>query len=221
MFDAAYRSKVKNFGVYVEDKGPVVFRRITMTLEREFDSEVAFGLGDAAVSARGLLKDQDMKSCVLPIDNVSGKAVLRGIDASVTIPECRGVKVAGKAGKVHEDEGYVDPPTITAEFDFSFSDDVLLFLGKNAGGYVDITLTKNQLEMAFPAPTPAMREAAELIAEAEKFIPRAANDQPAADIAEEQLADTPEEAERMREARLGRNPAADGPTEGPDGKLAW
>ncbi len=228
MFDKEIRGAVKSAKVKVKEDGAFVFRTVRMALEREFDSEIAAVIGGSAADAFELLADGGVSKVVLPIDAVSARGVLEG-KTRISLDKITGVKATASVGKAKEDEAA--PLKLKLEFDFPFDREAWAMLGAEAGDYIAVTLTRNQLDLpgtgkGMPAVPAAAAPPAETKANGKKrgrprkgggssFAPPAAT-APAAgtpfgddDPRDPQDAATPEEAEEIRAQRLREQRQAD------------
>ena len=223
MFDKQIRGAVKSAKVKVKEDGAFVFRTVRMALEREFDTEIAGVIGGSAVEAFELLADGGVSKVVLPIDAISARGVLEG-KTRIALDKITGVKATASVGKAKEDEAA--PLKLKLEFDFPFDAAAWAMLGAEAGSFIGVTLTRNQLDLpgtsktavaaAPPAPaTPAATKAngkksrtpkAKLGTKSSHGDDRAAA---AGEIIAPQDAATPEEAEDIREQRQREERMAD------------
>jgi hypothetical protein len=195
-----------------------------MAIEREFDAEVAALIGgNAAEAALDHLGDGGMTKVVLPIDAISARGVLDG-KTRISLDKITGVKATASVGKAKEDE--TPPLKLKLEFDFPFDAAAWAMLGAEAGSYIGVTLTRNQLDL--PGTSKTTKKAEALIASAP--VPTKASGkkiktpkakletksshgddraEAAGEIADPQDAATPEAAEAIREQRLREDRAED------------
>lgn len=214
MFDQEIRGEIKSARVKVTEDGAFVFRTVRMALEREFDSDIAAVIGGAAVEALEHLSDGGMSKVVLPIDAVTARGVLNG-KAKIALDKITGVKATASVGKAKEDESA--PLKIKVEFEFPFNVEAWAMLGAEAGTFIGVTLTRNQLDLPGTGKAPAGAApppAAETKANGKKVkTPKAgkkAAEPPAGDGERDpQDAATPEEAEEIRAQRLREERAAE------------
>jgi hypothetical protein len=153
MFDLATTFKIKPSKVVVTDIDGQIIRRARFTLEKDFDYETASGMGVAAGNALDLVEDRSATQVVIPIDSIHAEMTIKVDGQSVTIGQATGVKATIKAPKVPKNEDDEEgSPTLKLEFETGMTDDVWLLLGRKAGSWADVKITKNQLELGLPEP---------------------------------------------------------------------
>lgn len=213
MFDYSVRANLKVVKVDVNDDGPAIVRVCRMTVEMELDGGIARAIGgDFGVEALQALKDLTSTKVEFPIERIRAQASLIGIQETfpVAIEKVTGIKAVALAKKPKDDEE-ADPPVVRLEFSFPYADDVWIFLGRNMGAWVTLTLTKAQQELDFGPKTTAGPGTVGALSSATtsellKFVPRVVGsdaddvDRDERDV--HQVAETPEEAEEMRERRI-------------------
>ena len=147
MFDEiGIAASIEKVTVSAKAKDGVVLRMCRVTLAREFDDLIASALkGDARKALSGL-RDGGMSKVVLPIDSIRAEAKFIAMDDRCTVPVLKGIKAVGEAP---EDED--DVPHIKLEFEFVFSTEAWIFLGRNVAGVAQVTFRKTQEEFAFAA----------------------------------------------------------------------
>jgi len=116
-------------------------RRIQLTLEREFDTELANALN--AVPVMDLVVDGKVDSAVMAIDAVLAIGVLKAGKEKVKIPELAGVRVKAKKGKEVED-GPNEPPRAVLVFECKYNRDVWVFLGEALDAIAEIKISSVQ-----------------------------------------------------------------------------
>ncbi len=155
MFELTETFKVQPSKVVVHDIDGVRVRRCRFRLERDFDEATAAGMGQTAMEALDLVADSRVAQVVIKIDAVHAEMKLKGDKGEVVIGKATGVKAIANAPKVpkneDEDEG---PPTIKLEFETGLTEEVYLFIGKNAGDFVQVTARKNQLDLPLEGAAP-------------------------------------------------------------------
>lgn len=172
MFDAELLFRVERVGLKTVPDGPTVRRRMRFALVREFDAVIAGAL-DGGRDVRAGLTDHALLKATMPIDGlalsaklVSGGSFGDGVPAdgkasSVDLRLVEGVRADAVAAKASDDEREDEPPGITLWLDAGYSDEAWLFLGRNLGAYVRVTLSRVQQELpgvgraAAGAPKPA------------------------------------------------------------------
>jgi hypothetical protein len=212
MFDKEIRGAIRSAKVKVKEDGAFVFRTVRMALELEFNSDAANTIGGAAADALDHLIDGGMTKIVLPIDAISARGVLEG-KTRIALDRITGVKATASVGKAKEDEAA--PLKLKLEFDFPFDAAAWAMLGAEAGSFIGVTLTRNQLDLpgtaklpATPLPPPPPLQPAK-----DSGKKRKAGGARSTAITNVRLdpqdADTPEEAEAVREQRLREERAED------------
>lgn len=158
------RLRLTKVELKVKEEDALVIRRCRMTLESEMDGVMAAALGKDAIIARDSVMSGGMTKVELPIDGIECEANLVGDIRQVRLPVVRGVKavVKGSDPIAEEDEkesgGEDDEPkeqgktapksaSITLTFEFTYTDDAWLFLGRTSGAWADVHLTKSQLDL--------------------------------------------------------------------------
>lgn len=155
MFEIPFRAKVKRVEVFAMELDDQTFRRIRMTLEREYDNEIASGLGPNAKDALDHVSDGGFSQVVLPIDAVQAEIELKGANAKITVKQASGIKAtitAPKPGKKTEDDETADEPSIRMVFVAPFLEDSWTFLGRHALDIVEVTMHKVQFELPLAHP---------------------------------------------------------------------
>jgi hypothetical protein len=228
MFSYPLRVQLKTSKVEVEDDGPRVIRTCRMGLEAMLDSGIAQSVGgNFGVDALQALRDLTTTKVEFPIDAITARAELVGLPGTdpISLEEVTGIKAVASVKKPKAD-GASEPPMVKLEFDFPFSDGAWLFLGKNSGAWIQLTLyrAEKQLELptatkpsadnptiagpGFSIPLLTPEKARELAAAGKEsppgpWRPRVVQGGAAQDERDvNQIADTPDEAEQMRADRL-------------------
>jgi len=131
-------------------------RRIQLTLEREFDSQLADALN--AVPVMDLVVDGKVDSAVMAIDAVLAIGVLKAGKEKVKIPELAGVRVKAKKGKEVED-GPNEPPRAVLVFECKYNRDVWVFLGEALDAIAEIKISSVQPPLKLADGKPAEKKA--------------------------------------------------------------
>lgn len=154
--DFEFSASIEKVSVSVREREGVVRRTCTITLAREFDHLIADVLGPGAKRIQDDIASRDIEKAVLAIDAliVSGKLKTLETDG-VEIPLMRGTKATAKVGK--DDD---DPPSVSMVFEFEFSDDVWVFLGRNVASFASVTLSRLQQSFSFATTASGMRSEA-------------------------------------------------------------
>lgn len=228
MFELTETFKVQPSKVVVHDIDGVRIRRCRFRLERDFDEATAAGMGQTAMEALDLVADSRVAQVVIKIDAVHAEMKLKGDKGEVTIGKATGVKAIANAPKVpkneDEDEG---PPTIKLEFETGLTEEVYLFIGKNAGDFVEVTARKNQLDLPLEGAAPKPNggngsggsgaDLAQSLRSVSGEAPKAVLKPPKGKgkktaptpPTDPQAASSPDEAEHIREQRLREEKAAE------------
>lgn len=155
MYDYGLRANLKTFRVDADDDGPTIKRTCRMTFEMMLDGGIARAVGgDFGADALQALRDLTTTKVEFPIDAIKAKAKLVGIAGTtpVRLDEVVGIKAVASVKKPKED-GESEPPKAKMEFESPYSDELCIFLGRNSGAWIELTLTKNQLELALDKAT--------------------------------------------------------------------
>lgn len=150
MFDIELLAALAKVTLRVEDHEGQLLRRMRLALDREFDDELAAGIGKGAQKALKLLVAKDVQKCTIGLDAVEANADLVATRSDrvalkqerIAIGQLRGVLATCAAPKEAGDVTH-----IRLEFEAPYSDDVWAFLGRHCGAYVQITFTRRQLEL--------------------------------------------------------------------------
>lgn len=139
--DLKCAAEIQKVSISVKEKDGLILRMCKVVLAREFDDLIAAAIGTDAKRTRASLTTGGLESAVMPIGAlmVSGDFVADG--ERVTIGRMMGTKATGKFGA---ETG----PTVLLEFEFAYSDEVWIFLGRNVGGVAEVAFTRRQLELA-------------------------------------------------------------------------
>lgn len=235
MVDSIFKVQVGRTTLRVIEKDAFVDKRVRINLERPFGSDIAAWMGEDGKRAHKLLEGGGAEKVVLPIDAMVCTAHLKGKSTEVKIERVNGIRATAympkpKAG-AGDDEGESGPAEVMIKFEFyfPFSREAWLFLGENAGAWADLELTKNQLALDLDGKkSDAVKDAIVAagakngklgtigeVAEANGKKKRKGKKAKATDDAlvaeetteEQQAAETPEDAERMRKERLAKERA--------------
>ena len=147
MFDVGFHAQIAKVAIQVKGGEGLIRRICRITLKREFDLEMARGLGPDAVEALAALKSGGFEACTMPIGAIVATGAIRCSILStadvdeVKIPVLYGVKAKGKAGK----DG--DPPSIALEFSFGWDERAWVFLGRHCEAYAEIILTRTEQQL--------------------------------------------------------------------------
>jgi hypothetical protein len=223
---------ISKISIKAKEKHGIVVRIVRMTLTREFDYFLARAVGGDAVTLLDSLEGGAASKIEIPIDGVRGDMRLKGEKGDdVTITNVMGVKVTGKsANSGDEDEG--ERATAEMVFDFPFTVEAWKWFGQNVAGRAHVTFTKAQLELGLgvtdgKSSPPAAKNPLDRAVDADGKKPHpliaAAAAQASGTLTqehvdavreyvesrrsgdtEEQGAETPEDAERLRDERLAR-----------------
>ena len=150
--DITFEAEINKVSVGVIAKDGVVRRICKLVLAREFDTLICHGLKGDALKALRSLEQGGLTEATLPIDGIIASGTFRAAlspMAEVTVPDLRGVLAKGKAGKDTD-----HPPTIKLGFEFDWSEQSWLFLGRNCSAHAEVTIKSRQIEMAFPVGAP-------------------------------------------------------------------
>lgn len=169
---------IRAVALKAKTKDGVTVRRIRMTVEREFDDDMAASLGADATRIRKLLSDGAMAKAEIPLDAIEAEMRIKNVESSsLKIAAVKGVRAVAKAPP---SVGGEMPPSIALMWDFAFADDVVVFLANSLGQTVSVDITPRQLELikAEKERSPFVRAAAaqasgtltrELVAECERW----------------------------------------------------
>lgn len=146
-YEVWHNFRLKSVSIKVTEDGPVVIRRVRIKVDRAFDEEIAEALGPDAVRVREGLATHGIEKATLPIDVIVCEGSLKAPAGTANIPRMHGMRAVGTAPKSDEPDDPNGDPIIQLEFDFPFSEDVWVFLGRNVGAWAEIKLVKAQLSL--------------------------------------------------------------------------
>lgn len=160
MFDYELEAEIKRVEVLVPKVDGPVAKAIRITLRRELDVPIARSLGgEFGTAALKQLHDRGIRKIEFPIDAISARAVVKGVDrqgvrgAVLEIPVVTGMNALAKAKKLQEDKE-PDSPMVELKFQFPWSTDAWAFLGDNACTTIVVKLQKNQLDLPLAGAAP-------------------------------------------------------------------
>lgn len=147
--------RVKSVRVKVVADGGRVLRRCVMTLDGELDGIAAAALGKDANAARDAILAGGMTKAELPLDAIESDCTMDNEQGKKCyIPKMRGLKATvtrGRDTEAESDDDEDSPPaegeptaTIAMQWEFPFSDDTWLFLGRAAGAWADVKISPLQ-----------------------------------------------------------------------------
>lgn len=147
MFDVELLASLSKVTLHPHEKDGHVTRLIRVTVAREFDEEIAAGLGKDAKRCLALLRSSSMESCKININavHVVGKFTAgEGKKADVVGVD----RMLGRMATGHAPEDSGDVATIELELECWYSDEVWAWFGRNCLGRIRLTFTRVQLELA-------------------------------------------------------------------------
>lgn len=200
MFEIETTAVIGKVTVSAKDEDGVLSRRVKIRLDREFDDEIAAQIGSEAVRALKGLANGGLAKVTMPIDGIHATLELRGASGDkAKVALATGVKAVAKGPR--DDDS---PPSVQLEFEFLFQDNVWAFLGRNIGGMATLSIHTVQLDLpktAAPKEKASESDARQL----QNGIAghTGSRRKGASDRADEQGATSPEEAEELRNGRLG------------------
>jgi hypothetical protein len=144
MIDIEIQAAIAKVSLFVKEDDGVIVRKSQMKLDREFDDEIAAGIGGDARKVLTSLRGHGISKVVIPIDAIDAQAVIVGslTGESIKIPSLRGIKATGTAPKDADDVA-----RISLEMECQYDREIWKFLGDNCGGYCRLTLKQRQLSL--------------------------------------------------------------------------
>jgi hypothetical protein len=165
MFDYALKVQLKRVEVEPADDGPAVKRIVKVKVECDLETDIARAIaGDFGLESYKALRELTTTKVEFPIDGITATGTMfGGVGASVDIAEITGIKASATAkkpkakpasddGGEEQSGGTGEPakPTVVMQLQFPYSDEVWIFLGRNGGAWVDLTLNRAQQKLPFP-----------------------------------------------------------------------
>lgn len=215
---------IRAVGMRAKTKDGVTSRRIRLTIEREFDDDLASAIGADAKRVRKLLSDGALAKAEIRMDAIEAAMRLKNVESGrLRIDAVKGVRAVAKAPA---SVGGDMPPSIALLWDFAFADDVIVFLANSLGQTVSVEISPRQLELIKQETerSPLVRAAAaqaagtltrELVEEVRRYVEKRGEKVPVelrADLARfklvDEAADKPE-GERLANPVLTPEDAAD------------
>lgn len=94
---------IRAVGMRAKTKDGVTSRRIRLTIEREFDDDLAAAIGADAKRVRKLLSDGALAKGEIPMDAIEASMRLKNVESSrLRIDAVKGVRAVAKAPKSHK-----------------------------------------------------------------------------------------------------------------------
>lgn len=145
MIEFTQNFEIRAVGLKSKTKDGVSSKRMRLTIEKEFDDDLATALGSDAKRVRKLLSDGGLAKAEIPLDAVEARMKVKNItSARLTIDAVKGVSAKAKAPA---SVGGEMPPSIALIWDFAFSDDAVVFLANALGQTIEVEITPRQLEL--------------------------------------------------------------------------
>jgi hypothetical protein len=141
--DIQLSAQISKVSAKVTAKEGVIKRTVKIELAREFDVPLAAALGTDAKKTLALLEAGSISEATIPIDAIVARGELVCEPHRTTIKELRGVQVKAKGGD--EEEG--SPTTVKLEFEFDWTEQSWVFLGRNLSALAEVTIRSLQLEL--------------------------------------------------------------------------
>lgn len=136
---------IRGVNLKSKTKDGVTVRRVRLTIEREFDDDLAASLGPDAKRIRKLLSDGAMVKSEIPLDAIEAQMKIKNVESGrLRIDSVKGVRAMAKAPP---SVGAEMPPSIALLWDFGFSDEAIVFLANALGQTVSIEISPRQLEL--------------------------------------------------------------------------
>lgn len=139
-----FAAKIENVQLAVKVVDGIEFRRIILRLGREFDETMASLLGRDSSEVLRSLRSRSLEKGYVSADKIDVEATFVSPPGeTVKVPALRGQTAVLTAGRDPE-----DGPSIKLESECVFERETWAFLGENAAGIVEVTMTPRQGELS-------------------------------------------------------------------------